>query len=106
MSYITDKFNEGEVKFKGDVAGRLFEDGEFRPLQDGAMDELYQAGLVDGIQVEATRAATEEYTNEVIARYLLANQDGPSDEERAEARAVHGAGVEMVNVITGERWIS
>lgn len=30
----------------------------------------------------------------------------PSREERAEARAAYGPGVEIVNVITGESWIT
>jgi hypothetical protein len=32
------------------------------------------------------------------------NYNGPSDEERYEARAAMGEGVEMVNVITGHKW--
>lgn len=35
-----------------------------------------------------------------------ANYKGPSDEERFEARAAFGAGAEVVNVITGTKWIA
>lgn len=30
--------------------------------------------------------------------------NGPSEEERMEARAVHGPGVTLVNIVTGKRW--
>lgn len=48
-------------------------------------------------------AAREADLDAFFAEYRR-NQQGPSDEERAEARAAHGPGVELVNVITGHTW--
>ena len=58
-----------------------------------------------GIPVDpvAQEAAREREMDEFLAEYR-ANYTGPSDEERVEARAAMGPGVEMVNAITGHRW--
>jgi hypothetical protein len=37
-------------------------------------------------------------------KYIQTQSGAPSDEMRAEARAAHGAGVELVDVISGRRW--
>jgi hypothetical protein len=39
-----------------------------------------------------------------FASYRKARANGPSAEERMEARAAMGAGVEMVDIITGHKW--
>ena len=54
--------------------------------------------------MEATQAAHSADLDAFIAEYREARKDGPSDEERAMARAAHGAGVELVDVISGHRW--
>lgn len=51
----------------------------------------------------ASQAARDADMDEFLAAYRR-NYRGPSDEERAEARAAMGEGAEMVNVITGHRW--
>jgi hypothetical protein len=112
MSYITDKFEAGEVKFQDGAAGWYFEEGfdgnpEFRPLMSDAMQELLTAGLVDQACVDATATAREAHTAWSLNIYRKAQaQRTPEQiaEERFEARAAMGAGVEMVNIITGEKW--
>lgn len=53
--------------------------------------------------VKETYDTRESELNEMIQDYK-ANYIGPSPEVRAEARAVHGPGVELVDVISGYRW--
>lgn len=45
-----------------------------------------------------------DYEMEETLREYRKNYTGPSDEERAEARAAHGSGVELVNMLTGHTW--
>lgn len=61
------------------------------------------AYLDEAIDVDACAAARDADTAAFLAEYR-AIYTGPSDEERAEARAAMGPGVEMVNVVTGHRW--
>lgn len=103
MSYILEKFEAGEVKFQNGAAGWLMEDGEFRPLMSDALQELYTNGLIDARCISATDRAREEYVARVVLDYAAAYK-GPSDEERFEARAAFGPGVELVNVLTGHKW--
>jgi len=103
MSYITEKFDAGEVKFEDGAAGWKMEDGEFRPLMNDALEELFDAGLIDKACVLKTTEARFAHTVRIMQDYT-SNYTGPSDEERAEARAAMGEGVEMVNVITGHKW--
>lgn len=53
--------------------------------------------------LEASKAARSADLDRFLAEYR-ARYKGPSPEERAEARAAFGPGVELVNVITGHRW--
>lgn len=108
MSYIIDKFNNGEVHTRGNVLGWYFtETDEFRPLMADAMFELYAADLVTDTQVAATAEAHEAYTADFLAGYIQAQRNRTAEqirEERYEARAAMGPGVEMINVFTGERY--
>lgn len=112
MSYITDKFEAGEVKFQDGAAGWFFEEGfdgnpEFRPLMDDAMEELHRAGYVDDACVLATKTARDAHTAWSLNIYRKAQAERTPEqiaEERFEARAAMGPGVEMVNIITGEKW--
>jgi hypothetical protein len=54
----------------------------------------------------AQKVAHEEESAEFIRRYCeqQAKRGGPSDEERYEARAAFGPGVELVDVFSGRRW--
>ena len=106
-TYVVTKFKEGEVHFQNGAAGWLFDSGEFRPLMDDAMEQLLQAGLVDQECVEETARQRDVYTDKSIAEYIEAQRNRSAEqraEERFEARAAHGPGVKMVNIITGERY--
>ena len=107
--YVVRKFEAGEVKFRDGAAGWLMEDGEFRPLMDDAMEELHSAGLVSADCVAITRDQRDEWTERSLAEYRVAQSQRSLEqiqEERFEARAAMGPGVEMVNIITGERFIT
>lgn len=54
--------------------------------------------------LEASRQQYDEDLNVMLDDYRARRADGPTDEERFEARAAHGPGVELVDVITGHRW--
>ena len=110
MSYITEKFESGEVVVIDGVHGWFFEEGfhggpEHRPLMADAMKELLDAGLCTEADVEATAVAREESNKLAIAAYIKAQTNRTPEqiaEERFEARAAFGAGEKVVNVITGE----
>ena len=110
--YVVQKFEAGEVKFQDGAAGWYFEQGfdcnpEFRPLMSDAMQELQQAGLVDQACVDATATAREAHTEWSLNIYKQAQAQRTREqiaEERFEARAAMGPGVDMVNIITGERY--
>ena len=107
-SYMIDKWNAGEVKTQDGACGWLMSDGEFRPLMSDAMQELKDAGLVDATTV--TRTASKRHnTKAFLKEYTIAQKNRTAEqirEERFEARAAMGAGQEMVNIITGERYIT
>ena len=106
-TYVVNKYKEGEVHFQNGAAGWLFDDGEFRPLMDDAMEQLLEAGLVDQDCVQATAQARDVYVEQSLKEYVQAQRNRTAEqiaEERFEARAAMGAGVEMVNIITGERF--
>ena len=106
-TYVVNKFKQGEVHLQNGAAGWLFDNGEFRPLMDDAMEQLLEAGLVDQATVEITAQARDVYTEKSIREYIEAQRNRTQEqiaEERFEARAAMGPGVEMVNIITGERY--
>ena len=106
-TYVVTKFKEGEVHFQNGAAGWLFDSGEFRPLMDDAMEQLLDAGLVDEDCVKITAEARDVYVEQSLKEYCEAQRNRTPEqiaEERFEARAAMGEGVEMVNIITGERW--
>ena len=107
MSYMLDKWNEGEVRFVDGAVGWIMKDGEFRPLMSDAVAELHDAGYISSITVEATAIARDRYTQRTLAEYAEAQRSRTAEEiaeQRAEARAAMGAGVEMVNIFTGETY--
>lgn len=106
-TYVVRKFKQGEVHFQNGAAGWLFDNGEFRPLMDDAMEQLLEAGVVDQECVEETARQRDVYTEKSIREYIQAQRNRTQEqiaEERWEARAAMGPGVEMVNIITGERY--
>lgn len=107
MSYMIDRWNEGEVRFVDGAVGWIMKDGEFRPLMSDAVAELHDAGYISSITVEATAIARDRYTQRTLAEYAEAQRSRTAEEiaeQRAEARAAMGAGVEMVNIFTGETY--
>ena len=125
MTYILDacslllathieKFEAGEVVVKDFVCGWEFAEGfdgnyEHRPLMADAMKELLEAGLITVEHVDATATARSINLQKNLGIYKQAQAERtPAQiaEERFEARAAMGAGVKMVNVVTGERYVS
>jgi len=105
--YVVQKFEAGEVKFRDGAAGWLMENGEFRPLMDDAMEELHSAGLVSDDCVSITRDQRDEYVEQSLREYRVAQlQRSPEQiaEERFEALAAYGPGETVVNIITGEQF--
>lgn len=49
-------------------------------------------------------AVSEADMTAFFEEYRASRAGGPNEEERAEARAAHGPGVELVNIITGKKW--
>ena len=107
MSYMTDKWEAGEVHIQDGACGWLMADGEFRPLMSDAMQELKDAGFVDAQTVTRTSVARDIHTKNFLKEYTIAQKNRSAEqirEERFEARAAMGPGVEMVNIITGEKY--
>ena len=109
-SYILNKWNTNQVHIAEDGAvGWLMSDGEFRPLMRDALKELSDAGHIDQATVERTNKARAVYTERTLREYAEAQRNRTPEqvaEERAEARAAHGPGVKLVNVFTGESYIT
>ena len=109
MTYMIDRWNEGDVRFVDGAVGWIMGDGEFRPLMSDAVAELHDAGYISSITVEATAIARDRYVQRTLAEYAEAQQNRTPEqiaEQRAEARAAMGPGVEMVNILTGEKYIT
>jgi hypothetical protein len=107
MSYITDKWEAGEVHIQDGACGWLMADGEFRPLMSDAMQELKDAGLVDVQTVTRTAVARDIHTTAFLKEYTIAQKNRSAEqirEERFEALAAYGPGETVVNIITGERF--
>lgn len=107
MSYMIDKWNQGEVHIQDGACGWLFDSGEFRPLMSDAMQELEDAGLVDQQTVTRTSVARDIHTTAFLKEYTVAQKNRSAEqirEERFEARAAFGPGETVVNVITGEKY--
>ena len=107
MSYITDKWNAGEVHIQDGACGWLMSDGEFRPLMSDAMQELKDAGLVDTQTVTRTAVARDIHTTAFLKEYRTAQLNRSAEqirEERFEALAAYGPGETVVNIITGEQY--
>ena len=107
MTYMIDRWNEGDVRFVDGAVGCIMKDGAFRPLMSDAVAELHDAGYISSITVEATAIARDRYVQRTLAEYAVAQQNRTPEqiaEQRAEARAAMGPGVEMVNIFTGEKY--
>ena len=122
MSYIIQFWNEGEIFYKGIFGNGVAKDrnelmdfepigwvnkDDFRPLNEEQVKELFEAKLITEVTAKATKKAYEEHKANFIAEYIK-NQENRTQEEineqRFEARAAMGSGVEMINIITGEKY--
>lgn len=109
MSYVTDKFHQGEVYFRGNVAG-WYVGGEFRPLMDDAVQELFERGWITAECVAHTNAARNEQVRQMLDDYAAQQERFWNDpefeqarqEQLAEMRAAFGPGATVVNAITGK----
>jgi len=109
MSYVVDRWNEGEVHIEGNAVGWKMRDGEFRPLMSDALEELFDEALIDETIIEATNAAREIYNRRAIGEYKEAQKNRSAEaiaEERAEALAAFGPGEKIVNIFTGESFVT
>jgi hypothetical protein len=110
MSYIVNKFNDGEVVVKGNVFGWEFNEGfdgnyEHRPLMEDAMGELFNAGLATAKDVVETRKAREINDRRNLEAYFESQANRTAEqiaEERFEMQAAFGKGEKVVNILTGE----
>ena len=122
MSYIIQFWNEGEIFYKGIFGNGVAKDrnelmdfepigwvnkDDFRPLNEEQVKELFEAKLITEVTAKATNKAYKEYLADFFAEYTK-NQANRTQEEineqRFEARAAMGSGVEMINIITGEKY--
>ncbi|KKW12980.1 MAG: hypothetical protein UY48_C0006G0033 [Candidatus Gottesmanbacteria bacterium GW2011_GWB1_49_7] len=55
---------------------------------------------------DTQRETYERETQEFLESYRRNQPSEPSDEERFEALAAHGSGVQLVNVFTGRVWVT
>ena len=122
MSYIIEKWNKGEIYYKGIFGNGVAKDrnelmdfepvgfdlkSEFRPLNKKQVKELFEAGLITEVTVKKTIIAYEKDKADFFAEYIKIQANRTQEEineQRAEARAAMGSGVEMINIITGEKY--
>jgi hypothetical protein len=72
---------------------------------DDMLQDFVTMGWIDRMTLTNSNNTRKLETAEFLTNYAR-NYKGPSDEERFEARAAFGAGAEVVNVITGHKWIA
>lgn len=72
------------------------------PFEDMLTTFLNQ-GLIDQLVFANSVRTREAEVDEFLAEYRR-NYRGPSAEERFEARAAHGPGVVLMDMVTGHRW--
>jgi hypothetical protein len=72
------------------------------PFND-MLEQLYKNGKILKKEIAKSNLVREKEQSTFLESYCK-NYKGPSDEERFEARAAFGSGVELVNVITGDKW--
>ena len=70
-------------------------------------DDMLSEFVNDGLISEETKTVSSKVRAMEVTQFLdeyRRNYTGPTEEERFEARAAHGPGVTLVNLITGTRW--
>ena len=88
-----------------------FEDGVMRWQSSGRVppEEWVEKAILEGYPVDKAKcdAVRSAELKEFFAAYRKAREERTPEqiaEERMEARAAMGAGVEMVNIVTGEKF--
>ena len=100
MSYITTKYEAGDVNFQGLAIGWYFEEThEFRPLMVDAVMELYTKGYIDEDIVYATSIARDEYNAEFLNNY---EPEPLTTEELYEMHVAFGDDDPFANILNGE----
>ena len=103
MSYILDNYKDTHYT----DANALRWNSNGRCLMSDAMEELFLADMVTEKVVLATKIARDKENAEFIEEYRKAQANRTAEEiaeQRAEARAAMGPGVDMVNIFTGETY--
>ena len=102
MSYAVENFHNTFIK---DGAVRWSSNGRCLPAD--CVRDLVDANLITVATAERTTDAREIETQEFFAEYRAAQANRTPEqiqEERMMARGAMGAGVAMVDIITGERY--
>lgn len=94
-------FDNGEAYRTGDVW--RWRNNNSEPMAD-MLAAWLDAGRISQAEMDATLAAREASTRRTLAAYRAARADGPTAGERRAARAAHGPGVKLTNIITGHTW--
>lgn len=113
MSYVKDLSDPREwVRKEAERAIRSLSDttrqgGVLRWKRNGSVppEEMLELAQHVGVEfdLEASRRARQIDLDRFVAEYRSGATE-PSEEERFEARAAHGPGVMLVNVLTGRRF--
>ena len=102
MSYAVENFHNTFIK---DGAVRWSSNGRCLPAE--CVRDLVDANLITEATAERTTDARERELSEFFAEYRAAQANRSAEqiqEERMMARGAMGAGVRMVNIITGETY--
>lgn len=90
----------GEIFFGADGVARWTSNNRVMPKD--CREILSHTAYRDLFSEEASRAAEDAETAAFLESYRK-NYTGPSEEEKAEMRAVFGTGTTVCDIITGER---
>lgn len=97
------------------VDGNRVREHEFN-LEEGVMfwksnnrvppEDMVKLAVDQGFDVDVTMCneVRDAEMNAFLTEYRKNRANGPTDEERFEARAAFGSGVELVNAVTGHKW--
>lgn len=109
MNRIEKQFTLNEPPSKGITALAYSDDGG-KVWRWRSNNQVVPLGAVKSYDIpadlDAQKKAYDLELHNFLSEYRELHKNGPSDEERAEARAAHGPGVKLVNVITGREWVT
>jgi hypothetical protein len=93
---LAHRYHEGEAYTDDGEVWRWTINNHCCPL-----DACQEYGIPVDEEAQRRALATD---HAAFAAAYRQNDKGPSDEQRVEARAAHGPGVTLANVVTGRRW--